>query len=386
MNLFYSFSVISTLLFVSCSSEPLMQQQVDEKPVIIKKAEVKVDSTAYYDSVFAPNAFKIDTFFQRRFEEKTFNGTILFAKNKHTIIKKAYGFSTLETKDSLTTSSTFQLASVSKTFTAIACLKLVEKGIIKLTDSVEKYIPEFPYQGVTIHQLLSHRSGLGEYTHFCDAPDSIWSDKHKSITNNNVLNIIKKYIPGINYAPDTKFYYCNTNYLLLASVIESASGQQFEEFLQENIFTPLKMNSTVIYNRENKDDLVNPVTAYNGAYSPFIDIYLNGVVGDKGVYSSVEDMLLFYKGLTTNKLLKPETLKLAMTPQSSLQKDKKNYGYGFRLIEVEEDKQIVYHTGWWKGFRTYFVMNNELNEVAIVLTNLKRGPFLSVEELISLID
>ena len=146
------------------------------------------------------------------------------------------------------------------------------------------------------------------------------------------------------------------------------------------------MNSTIVYNRDNKIDLINPVRAYNGAYNPFIDIYLNGVVGDKGVYSSVEDLYLFYKGLTSGKLINTNTLKLASLPKNEHKKNNKNYGYGFRLLELEKNRNIIYHTGWWKGFRTYFIMNYELNEVVIVLTNLKRGPFLSVEELLSLID
>ena len=383
MKLIYSIFIISSVLIFSCSSEPVINEQ-KEQPIV--KAEVKIDSSAYYDSLYAPNAFKIDTFFQRRFNAKTFNGTILFAKKNHTIIKKAYGFSTLETKDSLTTSSTFQLASASKPFTAIACLQLVEKGKIKLTDSVQKFIPSFPYQGITIHQLLSHRSGLSQYTHFCDAPDSIWPDKHKTITNRDVINIIEKYIPGVNYAPNTKFYYCNTNYMLLASIIEKVSEQTFEQYLKANIFTPLKMSNTIVYNRDNKADLIKPVRAYNGAYNPFIDIYLNGVVGDKGIYSSVEDLYLFYQGLSDGKLIKPETLALASLSKNEHRNNHKNYGYGFRLFELEEGRNIIYLTGWWKGFRTYFIMNNELNEVAIVLTNLKRGPFLSVQELLSLID
>ena len=263
---------------------------------------------------------------------------------------------------------------------------LVEEGKIKLTDSVEQYIPSFPYKGITIHQLLSHRSGLSQYTHFCDAPDSIWPDKHKTITNIDVIDIIEKYIPMTNYAPNSTFYYCNTNYMLLASIIEKVSHQNFETYLKDNIFSPLEMKSTVVYNRENKNQLINPVKAYNGAYNPYLDIYLNGVVGDKGVYSSVEDLFLFYKGLKNGKLINKKSLALAISPKSKKKYNGKNYGYGFRILEFEEKENIIFHTGWWKGFRTYYIMNERLNEVAIVLTNLKRGPFLSVEELLSLIE
>lgn len=383
MRLTFFFSTGLLLLLLLSCSEP--QQKEIIQVTNTKKEPTVIDSTWYFDSIYAPDAFKIDTFFQRRFKEKTFNGCVLFADKQHTILKKAYGFSSLDTKDSLTVSSTFQLASASKPFTAIACLQLVEQGKIKLSDSVQKYFPQLPYKGVTIHQLLSHRSGLSQYTHFCDAPDSIWPDKHKTITNEDVLNIIYKYQPGVNYAPNSKFYYCNTNYMLLASIIEQVSGLQFEHYLKKNIFEPLRMNRTVVYNRTNKDALISPVKAYNGAYNPYLDIYLNGVVGDKGIYSCVEDLFLFYRGLKENKLIKKQTLDLAISTHNEAKKNRKNYGYGFRIIE-RPGNNIIFHTGWWKGFRTYFIMNNELDKTAIVLTNLKRGPFLSVEELLGLIE
>ena len=357
-----------------------------EKTETIAPKIVAIDSTAYWDSIYQPIAFQIDTFFQKRFEQKTFNGTILYAKEKHIIIKKAYGFATLDTKDTLTTNSTFQLASASKPFTAIATLMLVEQGKIKLTDSVQKYIPNFPYKGITIDQLLSHRSGLSQYTHFCDQPDSIWPDKHKTITNSDVLKIIEKIVPAPAYSPNTKFYYSNTNYILLASIIEKVSNTKFEVFLHQHIFEPLNMKNTVVYNRENYDQLKHPVKAYNGAYNPFIDIYLNGVVGDKGVYSSVEDLYLFYRALAENKLISHKMLQLAITPKSKSKANGKNYGYGFRILEQPNGNNIVFHTGWWKGFRTYFILNNKINKTAIVLTNLKRDPFLSVKELLYLLD
>lgn len=375
------FFICLLCVIYSCSTDKKNTEYIKKS-----KKEIKIDSTSYYDSIYAPISYKIDTFFQRRFEEKTFNGVILFSKNNRIVIKEKYGFSSLEKKDSLTMSSTFQLASVSKIFTAIACLQLIEQGKLKLTDTIQKYIEKFPYSDITIHQLLSHRSGLSEYTHFCDNPDSIWKDKHKTITNEDVLDIIIKHKPNINYKPNTRFYYCNTNYIILASIIEKITNLKFEEYLYKNIFNPLNMKSTVVYNRDNKESLINPVTAYNGAYNTYINIYLNGVVGDKGVYSNVDDMFLFYKGLISGKLISKETILLAKTKKNESKKNKKNYGYGFRILEQPDGNNIIFHTGWWKGFRTYFITNNEFNKLVIVLTNLKRGPFLSVEELLNLLD
>ena len=120
---------------------------------------------------------KIESFFQKKFKQRQFNGNILFAENDQIITNKSFGFANFQEKEKLTQNHSFQLASVSKPFTAIAILQLIENGILTLNDTVEKFLPNFPYKGITIHQLLSHRSGLSQYTHFCDSPDSIWQIK-----------------------------------------------------------------------------------------------------------------------------------------------------------------------------------------------------------------
>jgi CubicO group peptidase (beta-lactamase class C family) len=215
------------------------------------------DSTAYYDSVYAPLRFSLDTFFENRFTKTEFNGTVLFAERGRIIFDKAYGYVNFPQKDSLTTQHTFQLASASKPFTAVAILQLYEQGKLALTDDVRKYLPQFPYADITIHQLLCHRSGLSQYTHFCDSPTDIWPDKTKTITNQDVLDIMERDIPMVNYPPNQKHYYCNTNYMLLASIIEKVSGSSFEEYLQAHIFNPAGMTSARVYNRENYKDLDN---------------------------------------------------------------------------------------------------------------------------------
>ena len=162
-------------------------------------------------------------------------------------LKKSYGFADWKKKDSLTIESTFNLASASKPFTSVAILQLVEQGKINLTDSVEKYIPSFPYTGIDIHQLLSHRSGLSKYDHFCDQPDSIWPDKHKSMHNADVIDIMAAIIPQVAYSPNTHHYYSNTNYMLLAQIIENVSGVSYKDYLQTNIFDRCEMNNSVLY-------------------------------------------------------------------------------------------------------------------------------------------
>ena len=328
---------------------------------------------------------KINAFFEKKFLRNQFNGNILFAENGNIITQKSYGYSNLRKKVPLTKEHSFQLASVSKPFTSIAILQLIENNKINLKDTIQEFFPEFPYQGITIHQLLSHRSGMSQYTHFCDAPDSIWPDKSITINNQDVINIISRIVPLINYKPDYKYYYCNTNYLILASIVEQVSGLNFKQYVKKYIFEPSGMFNSAIYDRTNFEDLVLPVQGYENK-TPWEDVYLNGVVGDKGVYSTTEDLLKFDRALEKNILISDSLKKLAFTKMNLERKGNKNYGYGFRLKEHEKYGKIVYHTGWWKGFRSYFVKVLDKNQTIIVLNNVKRGRFLNIDKLIELIN
>ena len=328
---------------------------------------------------------KIESFFQKKFKQRQFNGNILFAENDQIITNKSYGFANFQEKEKLTQNHSFQLASVSKPFTAIAILQLIENGILTLNDTVEKFLPTFPYKGITIHQLLSHRSGLSQYTHFCDSPDSIWPDKNKTINNDDVIEIISKIKPLKNYPPDRRYYYCNTNFLLLASIVEKVTGITFREYLKSNIFSPLGMNHTVLYDRTNFEELILPTQGYENR-TPWEDVYLNGVVGDKGIYSTTLDMFLFDQALNQNILINDSLKKLAFSKMNKDYHQNKNYGYGFRLKTHKKFGKIVYHTGWWKGYRSYFIKIPESNQTIIVLNNVKRGRFLNINQLIELIN
>lgn len=376
--------LVGIFFFVACESD----HSVESTDIEIDESMVIPDSTEYYDSVYAPFEFSLDTFFRNRFEKTQFYGTVLFAKRGRVIFENYYGYADLKTKDTLSLDHTFQLASASKPITAVAVMQLVEQGKVSLSDEMHQFFPSFPYQGITVEQLLAHRSGMSQYTHFCDAPDSIWPDKHKTITNNDVIQIMSDIVPMVNYAPNQKHYYCNTNYMLLASIVEKVSGMSFSDYLKKNIFEPSGMTNTVLYNRDNADELIKPSIGYNGAFNPELDIYLNGVVGDKGVYSNVHDLLKFDQALYDGILLSDSTVALMMKDHNETQNNGQNYGFGFRIYPAESTDglgRIVFHTGWWKGFRTYFIRVPELRKTIIVLTHIKRGPFLDIRELVNLI-
>tara|TARA_Y100001933_G_scaffold110662_1_gene110748 strand:- start:1274 stop:2425 length:1152 start_codon:yes stop_codon:yes gene_type:complete len=372
---------LTLILFTSCAEEHISATN-EEKEVLNFSEEVQENiDTNLSDK---RNRF-IENYFQQRHKIKLFNGNILFAEKGQIIAHKSYGMAHFRNKEELTEEHSFQLASVSKTITAIATLQLVEEGILNLNDSIQQFFPNFPYKGMDIHQLLSHRTGMSQYTHFCDRPDSIWPDKTKTISNNDVIDIMEQIVPLQNYPPNKRYYYCNTNYLILASIIEKVTDQKFGDYVKANIFIPSGMTNSCIYDRTNKDELIKPAQGYENRI-PWEDVYLNGCVGDKNVYSTTGDLLKFDRALNLNLLINDSLKQMAFSPKNKTFKSNQNYGYGFRLKEHKEYGKIVYHTGWWKGFRSYYIKVIEKDQTIIVLNNVKRGRFFNINELISLLN
>jgi len=187
-----------------------------------------------------------------------FNGTVLFAENGEIVFSKAIGYANLKTKDSLTMESAFQLASISKPITALAVLVLKQEGKIGIDDSVRKYIPELPYPGITIRHLLTHRSGLPNYMYFAEQD---WPNKDIPLKNQDVIDLMVKYQYKPYYLPDKRYNYCNTNFALLAYIVEKVSGMKFEDFVQKKIFNPCHMVNSYIYNKNTSPAL------YHSTYS-----------------------------------------------------------------------------------------------------------------------
>lgn len=378
----YCIAIILSFIFFACKNPSKQNKNIALLPDSIVEETSFINSQKYKEA-----AENIDKHFSRLHKRTQFYGNVLFADKGKVFFAKSYGYKKRKNDPEITLENTFQLASVTKTFTATAILMLYEQGKLNLQDTIQKYIPNFPYKdwNITIHHLLTHRSGLGKYTHFCDNPDNIWEEKDCSIYNSDVINIMCEIEPVLAKTPGKKFYYTNTNYILLADIIEKVSGMKYHEFVTKNIFEPLKMTSTKVYYRDNEGELVNPVLGYESNFRPALDIYLNGCEGDKGIYSNVYDMLKFDQALYNEKLISNSTLELAMLGYSKPDKWKNdmNYGYGFRMINhPNTGEKIVYHTGWWRGFRTYFVRRIKKEQTVIILTNVKRGQFLKVADLI----
>lgn len=356
----------------------------NESTVSAKSISEKAKKPKFVYAEKPPLSQKIDKFFSRRYKRGLFNGTVLFSVHDTIIYENAFGLADIRKKDSLKTSSAFQLASVSKTLTSYAIMLLKQKGELSYSDSVRKFFPDFPYKNITIHQLLIHRSGLPNYMYFAD---EYWRDaRNRTIDNSDVIDLMIKNKPKPYYLPGRRYNYNNTNYALLASIIEKVSHKTYPEFMKEEIFKPLEMNNTYVYDKNVDSVNFSEVKGYTSWRRRAENTYLNGVVGDKGIYSTVEDLNKFSSALFDGTLVKLDELKNAYQLGHKELYDNDNYGYGWRINMLPDSSKIVYHTGWWKGFRSYFIRSLKDYKTIVVLTNKSRTGVLHTKELMKLFD
>lgn len=315
-------------------------------------------------------ASQIDSFYRKRVKNDHFNGCVMVAKDGKPIYSAAFGYGNLTFKDTLTIQSSIQLASVSKTFTSTAILLLAEQGFLSLSDSVQKFFPDFPYKGITVDLLLSHRTGLPDYTYWDKTFLGLGNNQY--LTNEGLMNVLISKKPAVRCKPDHMFIYCNTNYAILASIVEKVTGFTFREFMHDMFFAPLGMNNTYVFAPEEGGTCCT--ISYDSKGRLWRDCPADGVVGDKGIYSSVEDMLKWDNALRTGLLLKDETLQEAYKPRSldrySFAKDKtRNYGYGWRMTKQPDKSYLIYHNGFWHGSNNVFARDLKDGFTIIVLGN-----------------
>ncbi len=336
---------------------------------------IKNDSTEYKIN-------SINEYFENRNRRNGFNGTVLYAEKGKIIYEKSFGYANIRKKDILDQNSSFQLASISKPFTATAIIMLEERGKLEYNDTIQKFFPEFPYHGITIHNLLSHRSGLPNYMYFAD---EVWEDRYLGINNSDVIRLLTEHHPMRYNRPNRRYNYSNTNYCVLAAIIEKITGFPYNIFMKSQIFVPLQMENTVIYNKCISPKNNNKVIGYDGRRVAD-NTYLNGVVGDKGIYASARDLLKFDQALYTNSLISEESIKKAYTMVHKDLRIWNNYGLGWRINAKDPENRIIFHSGWWKGFRSHFVRLIDQNKTIIVLSNTTRGSFIDIKVLVKLVD
>ena len=301
------------------------------------------------------------------------NGVVLYAEQGQVVYEKAFGWRDLCTrhKDSIRLDDAFQLSSDSKMFTAEAVMLLKADGKLDYDDDVRKFIPELPYEGVTIRMLLNHRSGLPRYDAMADA---YWPDRRKPFSNEAMIKMLVEKRPDPYGVPDGSYFYNNINYALLASVVERASGCRFEDFMRDNIFTPLGMTHSYIYSMRDDETVslymptaVHGHEMYRSGPVKSQNDYLNGVMGDKIMFSTVGDLFRFNQALDGHVLLADSLQAEAFVPGSTEWKNDENYGFGWRMSK--EHPSVFFHYGWWKGYRSAVIRDVRHNRFLAVLTN-----------------
>lgn len=327
--------------------------------------------------------FKIDSIFRTLSSNNRFNGCVLVAQHGQIIYKNSFGIANPILNEPLNTNSVFQLASVSKTITGVAVLQLIEDEKLGLDDFVSLYFPSFPYTNVTVRNLLSHTSGIPDYIKL---NPSLYSTNTGYINNEDALNALVVANLPPSFSPGSRFRYNNSNYALLALLVEKITGVSFPQYVKTNIFDPLGMTNSFVAHPEKIWEMSNRTFGFSGRSMASNDMF-DGVFGDKGAYSTVEDMYKFDRALYPNILLKEETLKMAFTNNVFDGRSTKKYGLGFRLREDQNNQKIIYHNGWWHGYRTAFHRRETDNSCVIILSNrLDRCVYAQAKQLFNILD
>ncbi len=338
INRIISIGMISQLL-LSCNNNSIARKPVAKFLCrIIDSSEVK----KYNDT--------LTYFFDSVLNSKGFSGGILVAKNGQILYEHYQGFENEEKTDSITADTRFHIASTSKTFTVTAIMQLVQLGKLNLDDSLQKLFPLFPYNGITVRNLLNHSSGIPFYANFF--PKYKW-DKKKIATNGDILYMLYAWRPPLEFTPGSRFRYCNTNFALLALIVEKVSGQFFPDYVRDSIFNRCGMENSYVLSQNRQGDYM-PSWKGGGVYN--FD-YLDAIYGDKNVLSTCRDLMKYDSCIRNNVLLTPSSYEQVWTPyfrDTHYRDSFEYYGLGWRLKVFNDSLKIPYHNGWWHGNNSVF--------------------------------
>lgn len=298
-----------------------------------------------------------------------FHGVVMVVERGDIIYNEAFGNTNFgKERIALQTDMPFQLASVSKQFTAAAIMKLKSDNLLNYDDVVTKYIVDFPYPDVTIRQLLNHTSGMGNYMYLLE---NVWHNDTIYPQNDTLMRLMAQYRIDPYFSPGMRFSYSNTGYVILASVVEAVSKQSFSDYMQTNFFKPLQMNETFLPSAK-PDTIGNAVKGYirsRRRYYTSLPSVHDAIVGDKGIYSTSWDMYKWDKSLYDYSILSPDVLDEAFTPSTVGNKKRTiPYGFGYRMKQLD-GYDVIYHNGLWEGFRINYYRFPELKNTILVMNN-----------------
>lgn len=295
-----------------------------------------------------------------------FNGAVLLARNHQPLLLKTYGYTDYHLTEPLTNQSSFRLASVSKQFTAAAVLRAQELALLNVEALVTDYLPNFPYPEVTVQHLLNHTSGVPD--NYMELAELHLDEIGEILTVAEVVRLVNEAKAAPDQTAGNSFSYSNTNYVLLAGIIEQVSGKSFEDFLAVELFGPLGMPNTRVWNLASVDStFVNKTQSFSlfaGIAQPLKPDFLDGVAGDGAVFSSIEDFLLWDRFWAESDLITDSLKQLAFQPATLLDGTTSNYGFGWSL-----EKDYHWHNGAWLGAMTHIARKPNRQTMLVLLDN-----------------
>lgn len=309
---------------------------------------------------------KIDEYYKNVWENGDLWGGFLVAKGKTIIYEKYRGYGEENNQMPIENNTPLHVASVSKTLTAMAILKLIEAEKLNLNDEVSKFFPKFPYPGVTVKSLLTQRSGLPKYEYFIDHIDPNAKELSKEfLKNEDILNMLIKYNPPVSRAPNSGFEYCNTNFALLALIIEKVTDTSFPKAMDEMIFQPLEMKNTFVLEKKDLKSVAKSFYQRGPKVYPYDRLDL--IYGDKNVYTTPRDLLNFSVALYSKDFLKEDLKAMIFEPYSNEKPGINNYGMGFRMKIFDDATKLTFHNGWWHGTNSVFahLLDSKVTIIAI---------------------
>ena len=313
---------------------------------------------------------QLDDWLEAQHEAGKLNGSVLVSKQGAVIYKRHFGCRDIEQIHKIDDATQFNLASVSKQFTAFGILLLAHQGEINLDAPISEYLPEFQLKQVpTLRNLLHHQGGFKEYFLITQSTPSL----ERPLTNKQAVADILHYHTTKKPPKYTTYKYSNSGYIVLAHIIERVSGQSFEQFMGEQVFKTAGLNNTRVYNLLSEESCDNRAigfkrTLFNKLKQKDLNQW-DAVAGDGGVYSCTGDLLRWHYSLMQGNLLPVEFYRQAMQPSRDDHSKKTPYGFGWIVLGKGE----VEHAGGWQGFSSYFYRNEETDSTIIILDNANHG-------------
>lgn len=333
------YSIILLIIFAACKSQS--EEKKAAKPLKYEALQTQIDSI-YNDHI----------------GEGEPGAAVLVSYDGEMVIGKGYGLRDLDKQEPITRSTNMNTASLSKQFTALSILSLVDQGKLSLDDKVYQYFPYPIFENITIMQLINHTSGLPEYlVHF----RSNW-DPGNIVENQDVMDWLAT-SPEPHFQPGEKYEYCNTAYLVLALIVEKVSGEEFQVFARENVFKKAGMKNTNYFSLAKPIDIPERALSYEkDSLNRFVTedgYFMDGVMGDGGVYTNVNDYFQYDLALRDKSILSENTHDLIFKPSAKVETfvpnaieesggDEAHTAMGWFVSDT-----TAVHTGGWYGTQTY---------------------------------